>query len=117
MKWIKDNIRFSQLVLRIIKSKTFFHLTILGNSLIFSTSALFYYLERNINPSITTYLDCLWWGFATATTVGYGDVTPKTNMGKILGICLMLVGTAIFAMYTALFAQTIIEEEFSDRNK
>ncbi len=60
-------------------------------------------------------MDALWWGFATATTTGYGDITPVTLAGKFLGILLMLTGMAIFAMFTALFAETILAS--SKQNK
>lgn len=83
-------------------------LSILGNSLIVLFSYLFYILEIGINPRLHSFIDALWWGFATATTTGYGDITPITVPGKILGMVAMLMGTALFAMFTALFAETIL---------
>lgn len=71
-------------------------------------SLVFYWLESGINPKLHGFIDALWWGFATATTTGYGDITPATLQGKILGIFLMLAGLALFAMFTALFAETIL---------
>jgi voltage-gated potassium channel len=56
-------------------------------------------------------MDAIWWGFATATTTGYGDIIPVTNAGKFLSIILMLSGLALFSMYTALFAETIISSK------
>jgi voltage-gated potassium channel len=92
----------------LIKSPVFILLTILGNSLIGIFCLLFYWLEFSVNPKIHNFMDALWWGFATATTTGYGDITPVTIYGKILSILLMLLGLAIFAMFTALFAETIL---------
>jgi voltage-gated potassium channel len=99
----------------LIKSPVFILLTILGNSLIGLFSIIFYYLEHNSNQKIHSLMDALWWGFATATTTGYGDITPVTLAGKFLGILLMLTGMAIFAMFTALFAETILAS--SKQNK
>ncbi len=92
----------------LIRSPVFILLTIFGNLLIGIFCLIFYLLESAINPRIHTFIDALWWGFATATTTGYGDITPVTTEGKILGIILMLTGMALFAMFTALFAETIL---------
>lgn len=92
-------------------------ITLFGNLIILSFSYFFYFLEADINPALNSFLDAIWWGFATATTVGYGDIIPLTPMGKLTGILLMLVGTALFATYTAIFAQTILEDEFFRLNK
>jgi voltage-gated potassium channel len=92
----------------LVKSPVFILLTILGNTLISFFSYLFFIIESPINPKIQNFIDALWWGFSTATTTGYGDITPITTPGKILGIMLMLLGLAIFAMFTALFADAIL---------
>ncbi len=94
--------------LLLITGPAFILLTILGNTVIGLFSLVFYLLEHEINTKLHSFIDALWWGFATATTTGYGDITPVTFEGKILGIFLMLTGTALFAMFTALFAETIL---------
>jgi len=110
-------IRFMQL----IKSPNFIILTLVGNSIIFIFAFLFYRLENPENLKVPHFIDAVWWSFATATTVGYGDITPHSFVGKLLGIFLMLIGTALFATYTALFAQFLlgqeIEKEVSDLSK
>lgn len=106
---------FLREMILLIKSPVFILLTIMGNSLIFFFSMIFYFLEIGTNPKITHFIDAVWWGFATATTTGYGDITPSTLAGKILGIVLMLTGMALFAMFTALFADTILTS--SRKNK
>lgn len=111
MKIVKHSIRFNKLILTLLISPSFLLLTFFGNFIIVCFSYLFYYIESGINPSISHFIDALWWGFSTATTVGYGDIIPLTIAGKITGIFLMLIGTALFATYTALFAQTILEDE------
>lgn len=102
----------SKNIFSLVKSPFFISLTIFGNLLIFCFSYIFYLLENGINAKVNMFIDALWWGFATATTVGYGDITPVSTEGKILGIVLMLTGTALFATYTAMFAQTILSGEF-----
>lgn len=100
----------------LIKSPPFLLLTVLGNSLIGLFSLVFYLIESEHNSKLKGFIDALWWGFATATTTGYGDITPVTFSGKILGIFLMLTGTALFAMFTALFAETILTSSRQSKN-
>lgn len=106
---------FSEMVI-LIKSPVFSLLTILGNSLIGLFSLIFYLVEKDTNHKLHSFIDALWWGFATATTTGYGDIIPVTIIGKILGIVLMLTGLAIFAMFTALFAETILTSTKNYKN-
>lgn len=106
---------FSREMFLLIKSPVFMMLTLLGNSLISLFSLAFYVAESPENPKLHNFMDALWWGFSTATTTGYGDIIPVTVHGKILGIILMLTGLALFAMFTALFAETILVNTRQDK--
>ena len=112
MKIVRSSIRFNKVILTLLLSHSFFVVTLVGNVVILSSSVAFYFLESEKNNLVNNLMDAIWWGFSTATTVGYGDVVPVTVLGKILGILLMLMGTALFATYTAMFAQIIIQDEF-----
>ncbi|MFL5784573.1 MAG: potassium channel family protein [Bacteriovoracaceae bacterium] len=83
-------------------------LTVVGNGLIGLSGLAFHILEKDKNPHMNELIDAFWWSFSTATTTGYGDITPVTTGGKILGILLQLMGMALFAMYTGLFAEIIL---------
>jgi len=50
------------------------------------------------NSKIKTMSDAIWWTVATVTTVGYGDVTPVTEVGRLIAIFYMFFGIGIFAM-------------------
>ncbi len=122
---MKNEVRipFSK-IFSLIRNPFFIKLTLVGNSIIFIFSFVFHYLEGSINPKVASHLDAIWWSFATATTVGYGDITPVTTGGKILGICLMLTGTGLFATFTAFFAEYFLgkneialEHKINDLNK
>lgn len=95
----------------------FIVLTIIGNTLIAIASFLLYYFEHGINPRISTPLDTIWWAVATVTTVGYGDISPITTPGKLIGIFMMIVGTALFWCYTALFASAIMSENSTTKTE
>jgi voltage-gated potassium channel len=58
-------------------------------------------VEHGINPRIQTFGDAIWWSIVTATTVGYGDVSPITPEGRLIAIGLMLLGIAFIGVFTA----------------
>lgn len=107
---LSPSIFFKRLT-RLIRLRIFIFLTILGHAyLVFGTVTL-YYLERGVNPQIHSLLDTLFWSVETVTTVGFGSVVPVTNAGKVLGICMMIMGSILFWSYTALFATAIVAPE------
>ena len=54
-------------------------------------------------------LDWLWWSIVTITTVGYGDLTPSTVPGRIIGIVLMFSGIGVLSMFTATIASFFVD--------
>ncbi|MEM6457627.1 MAG: ion channel [Acidobacteriota bacterium] len=57
----------------------------------------------------TSFYDWLWWSCVTLTTVGYGDVTPSTPIGRVVGIILMFLGIGVLSSFTALIAGMLVE--------
>lgn len=109
--------QFTSRIWKLIQQPVFLVLTVIGNSLIIISSILLYHFEHGINPKIDSVLDTIWWAVATVTTVGYGDISPITPIGKIIGIFMMIIGTALFWSYTALFAGAIMSEESKNMNQ
>jgi hypothetical protein len=60
--------------------------------------------ENAPGANITTAGDALWWGYVTATTVGYGDYYPVTPGGRIAGVIMLTVGVALFATFSGFLA-------------
>ncbi len=56
----------------------------------------------------------IYWALTTMTTVGYGDITPKTDSGKVIASALMLVGIGFFAILTGAIAQRFLASEVKD---
>lgn len=64
--------------------------------IIFVYSGLIYQVEHPINAEkFTTFLDAFYFSIATMTTVGFGDVTPKSELGRLLTILMILTGIAL----------------------
>jgi voltage-gated potassium channel len=55
-----------------------------------------------------TFGRSLWWAVQTVTTVGYGDVTPKTALGQIIAAVVMLQGVAFLAVVTATITSAFV---------
>ena len=64
--------------------------------------------------SIEDVSDGLWWAFQTLTTVGYGDVVPVTNLGRLLGLLMQILGTVMFGTVIAMVSSSMSrsQEEF-----
>lgn len=51
----------------------------------------------------------MWWAVQTVTTVGYGDVTPRTGGGKVIATVVMVTGIAFVAVATAAVTAVFID--------
>jgi len=68
----------------------------------------FYAVEADVNPSLRSHLDALWWGLTTLSTVGYGDITPITPEGRLVASALMVLGIGLFGAITAIATNTLV---------
>lgn len=63
-----------------------------------------------------SFLDGLWWSFVTVTTVGYGDMSPRTGGGKVLAAIIMLIGIGVIGMLTGTISTFFINKKVSSRS-
>jgi voltage-gated potassium channel len=76
-----------------------------------TASSLIFLAEHKVQPEkFASIPDAMLWAIATRTTVGYGDVTPITPLGKVLGGVVMLTGIAMFVLWTGIFASSFAAE-------
>lgn len=85
-------------------------------ALLFS-STLMYHLESQAQPAkFGSIPESMWWAITTLTTVGYGDATPITTAGRLLGGLTMVFGLCILALPVAIistgFAQEVHRRDF-----
>ena len=85
-------------------------------------SSLMYFAENDVQPirppeAFPSIPAAMWWGVATVTTVGYGDVYPVTSLGKLLGAIVAVLGIATFALPTAVLAPGFLEEMENRKKK
>jgi voltage-gated potassium channel len=59
--------------------------------------ALLYWLE----PTVTTFWDGLWLAFVTGTTIGYGDLVPRTAAARVAAVFIGLIGWTLLSLFTA----------------
>jgi voltage-gated potassium channel len=71
---------------------------IVAVGVVFLGAAVAYRAEHPTNPGFATIGDAIWWGFVTLTTVGYGDIVPKTGAGRVAGLMIMFTGIAVLGV-------------------
>ncbi|MGA7949055.1 MAG: cyclic nucleotide-gated ion channel [Thiobacillaceae bacterium] len=68
-------------------------------------SGVMFVLERKAQPDVIRSIpDAMWWAVVTMATVGYGDITPVTPLGRVFGGFTMLLGIAMFAIPAGILA-------------
>lgn len=79
--------------------------------LLLIASTLMYYVENEVQPeNFSSIPETMWWGIATLTTVGYGDIYPISGLGQILGGVIAIIGIGLFALPTGILAAGFSEE-------
>jgi voltage-gated potassium channel len=73
-----------------------------------------YQAEHKTNPEFATVGDALWWGIVTLTTVGYGDIVPKTSAGRLCGVVIMFTGIAVLGVLAGSLASLFNLQGSSD---
>jgi voltage-gated potassium channel len=79
--------------------------------LLLLASAVAYYAERAAQPkTFGSIPEAMWWAMAALTTVGYGDVTPITPLGRIMAGAVAILGIGVIALPVGIVASAFVEE-------
>jgi voltage-gated potassium channel len=79
------------------------------------------YVIEGPNSGFTSIPQGIYWVIVTLTTVGYGDITPTTNLGQFIASIIMIIGYGVIAVPTGLVTAEIVsqkttEDEIEKRN-
>lgn len=84
-------------------------------SLLMFAGAAVYIVEKAASDNAYhSVWDGLWWAVVTVTTVGYGDFTPKTAAGRLIGVVLMFTGIGLLSVITASFASALVAQSLKE---
>ena len=83
----------------------------------FTFGSIFYLLEFGINEALHSYLDAIYWALVTISTVGYGDISPVTEMGKVVSMFGIIFGIAMISFVTSVMVSAFSERFDELRNQ
>lgn len=86
--------------------------------LLIIASSMMYFAENRVQPeNFSSIPATMWWAVATLTTVGYGDVYPVTQIGKLIASVIAILGIGMFALPTGILGAGFVEEIDRHRRK
>ena len=95
-----------------------FYLLFASAAVIIIGTLLIYFVESpHENSQINSYLDAAWWTVATVTTVGYGDIVPVTETGRIVALVYMIFGITILAVFLSVLGTSFYRRRFEKEEK
>ena len=79
--------------------------------MIVMAAAGIYVVESRVQPEVFSSIPAsMWWAVVTLTTVGYGDVTPITPLGRFLGALITILGVGLAALPAGILANGLANE-------
>ncbi|MEZ6094144.1 MAG: ion transporter [Pirellulaceae bacterium] len=73
--------------------------------------SLMYELERHHNPQFESIPQAVYWAVVTMTTVGYGDIVPKSIAGKFLSAVLIVIGYSLIIVPTGFVSAELVDKK------
>jgi len=94
--------------------KLFFLLLIAAGVIVSGSFVIFSVESQHPDTQINSMLDAVWW---TVTTVGYGDIVPVTETGKIVAIFFMFFGIGVLALFISVLGTQFYKNQFAKDEK
>lgn len=86
-------------------------------TILFAGADMFYAFEHGTNEAVGSFFDCVWWAMVTITTVGYGDISPVTAGGRIVGMAMMMLGIGLLGLTTGRVASYLVKDQHRTPSK
>jgi voltage-gated potassium channel len=74
-----------------------------------AAAILLFWFEHGKNDNIKNLSDALWWSLTTLSTVGYGDISPTTAGGRLVGMVTMVLGVGLLGGLAATMATILLD--------
>ena len=78
---------------------------------------LVHFSQTNPFDLFETFFDALYWATISITTIGYGDISPVTLLGRIITMISALVGMAVIALPTGIITASYMQEITRKKSK
>lgn len=101
--------KLQQKLSKFLNTNGFIYLVYVSLFLLILSSAL-YSVAENV-----PFDQALWWAIATTTTVGYGDISPATGLGRIAAVVLMILGIGMIGMLTSTITEYFTRENSNNQ--
>ncbi|MDH3658140.1 MAG: ion channel [Nitrosopumilus sp.] len=98
-------------------NKLFYLLLIAAGTIVVGSFVIFSVESQHPDSQINSMLDAIWWTVATVTTVGYGDIVPVTDVGKIVAIFFMFFGIGVLAIFLSVLGTQFYKNRFAKEEK
>lgn len=96
---------------RVAKQESLKRVAVLSVGITTGGAILVWLLERDTNPALASLSEAIWWAVVTVTTVGYGDITPLTTMGRFVAVIIMVTGIGIIGTLASAMASVLLDDQ------
>ena len=98
-------------------NKLFYLLFTAAGIIVIGSFVIFSIESQHPDSQINSMLDAVWWTVSTVTTVGYGDVVPVTDTGKIVAIFFMFFGIGVLGIFLSVLGTQFYKHRFEKEEK
>lgn len=106
-----------QVLIRVLykERQILFTVLLIAMGYIFVTALIMFNVEESV--MFNNFFDALYWATTTLTTVGYGDIYPTTDIGRIISMLSAILGVAIIALPSGVITASYLEELKEEKKK